>query len=267
MDPRSAYYLVGIILIPFLMVLVPLLIGQWYGSRQIKKMPELHHVPLGSITGTAFGLLAFLLAFTFQIAASRYDARKKLLLDEVTSIRTVYLRAGLLPEPFSTNTRKLITEYVNLRVDLTNDISKLDYTMSRSYKILNSLWNETTKMTMTTLSPAISSTFALSVINLIDYHNQRVSINLEYRMPLMVFWALFFVSFFCLLLLGYQFGIAAKGNFQVFTVLALVFTTVVFLILILDNPRLSRINQKPLYTLQQQLQQNVWQVQAAETLK
>ena len=118
MEIPSALRLIGMILIPFLLVLAPLIIGQWYGINQIKKAPDLQRSPVGSITGAAFGLLAFLLAFTFQIAASRFDARKKLLLDEVTNIRTTYLRAEFIPEPFRTNTRKLIIEYVNIRVDL-----------------------------------------------------------------------------------------------------------------------------------------------------
>jgi hypothetical protein len=208
---------------------------------------------VGSVTGAAFGLLAFLLAFTFQIAANRYDARKKLLLDEVTNIRTTYLRAEFLPEPFLTDTRKLIGEYVHIRVELSGDLSKLDYVMSCSQQILDSLWNETAQLPKTNLSPAIFSLFATSVNNLVDNFNQRVTINLEYRIPPIVFWVLFFVTFFCMLVLGYQFGISGKGNFKIFVILALTFSAVMFLILVLDNPKLSRLNQKPLLTLQGQL--------------
>jgi hypothetical protein len=254
MEIRSALHLVGMILIPFILVLVPILIGQWYGMSQLRKAPDLQRAPVGSITGAAFGLLAFLLAFTFQIAANRYDARKKLLLDEVTNIRTTYLRAEFIPEPFRTDTRKLIVEYVNLRVELSTDISKLDYVIARSSQILDSLWHETAKLTETTLSPAIFSLFATSVNNLVDNFNQRITMSLEYRIPVIVFWTLFFVTFFCMLLVGYQFGISGKGNFKIFSLLALTFATVMFLILVLDNSKLSRLNQKPLITLQHQLE-------------
>ena len=245
--------LAGMILIPFLLVLIPIILGQRYGMNQSKKQPDLQRTPVGSITGAAFALLAFLLAFTFQMAASRFDARKKLLLDEVTNIRTTYLRAALIPEPFQTDTRKLLVEYVNLRVELNNDPSKLDYVMAGSSQILDSLWSITTKLTGTTLTPAIFSLFATSVNNLVDNYNQRVTMTLEYRIPAVVFWSLFFVAFFCMLLLGYQFGISGKGNYKIFSLLALTFSTVMFLILILDNPRFSKLNQKPLFTLQHQL--------------
>ena len=38
--------------------------------------------PLGSLVGAVLGLLAFILAFTFGITASRFDARKQLVLEE-----------------------------------------------------------------------------------------------------------------------------------------------------------------------------------------
>lgn len=253
MEIRSTLHLAWFILIPFILVLAPMLIGQYYGIHQSRKVPDLQRTPVGSVTGAAFALLAFLLAFTFQIAASRYDARKKLFLDEVTNIRTTYLRAELLPEPFLTDTRKLITEYVNIRVELSSDLSRLDYFMSRSEQILDSLWNKTAQLPGTNLSPAIFSLFASSVNTLVDNYNQRVTVNLEYRIPPIIFLVLFFVTFFCMLLLGYQFGISGKGNFKIFTLLALTFSGVMFLILVLDNPRLSRLNQKPILTLQHQL--------------
>jgi len=176
-----------------------------------------------------------------------------LFLDEVTNIRTTYLRAELLPEPFLTEIRKLIVEYVNLRIELLGDLSQIGHAMSRSSQILESLWNKTTQLTKTDLSPAIFSLFASSLNNVIDNYNHRITWTMEYRIPPMIFWALFFVTFFCMLVIGYQFGVSGKGDFWVFILLALIFATVIFLILVLDNPRLSRLNQKPLLTLRNQI--------------
>src|SRR3989304_3822769 len=64
--------------------------------RQKKeKEPE---APLGSLVGAVLGLLAFILAFTFGMTASRFDARRQLVLQEANAIGTTYLRAGLLPQ-------------------------------------------------------------------------------------------------------------------------------------------------------------------------
>ena len=78
------------LLIPLMVVLIPIIIGQQYGIWRTKKSADLQNASVGSVVAAAFGLLAFMLAFTFQIAAGRYEARKELLLDEVTNIRTTW---------------------------------------------------------------------------------------------------------------------------------------------------------------------------------
>src|SRR5690349_19436877 len=130
----------GMFFIPLLAVIVPLFIGQRYGSYQRRRKEQIQHTAIESVVATANALLAFMLAFTFQISANRYDARKELLMEEVKSIRTVYLRAGLIPEPYRSSTRKHLVEYVDLRVDLSKDRTKLDQVIARNRQILDSLW-------------------------------------------------------------------------------------------------------------------------------
>ena len=47
---------------------------------------------VGGIVAAELGLLAFLLAFTFGIAASRFEARRTTLLEDSNAIGTTYLR-------------------------------------------------------------------------------------------------------------------------------------------------------------------------------
>jgi hypothetical protein len=46
------------------------------------------------MVGATFGLLAF----TFGLAATRFDTKRQVLLDEANAIGATYLRAGMLPE-------------------------------------------------------------------------------------------------------------------------------------------------------------------------
>src|SRR6187402_1487059 len=170
-------------LIPFVSVMIPILFGQRYGQYRKKKSAEVQLAPVGSVVGAAFGLLAFMLAITFQIAANRYDARKELLLKEVTDIRTAYLRAGLVPEPYRSNTKKIIVEYVDLRVDLVTDLSKLDVDLSRSQKILDSLWKYTEALAEQDRSSEVYSLYTTAVNDMVDSHNQRIAVALQYRIP------------------------------------------------------------------------------------
>jgi len=242
-------------IIPLLAVLIALYLGQRYGIYSIKKSPELQQSAVGSVVGAVFGLLAFVLAFTFQIAANHFDSRKNKLLEEVTNIRTTYLRAGLIDEPICSGTKKLLVEYVDQRVELTRDFSKLSLVLSRSQQILDTLWSYAELLAKRDRSSEVYSLYTSSVNDLVDNYNQRVTVALEYRIPAVVFYVLYVILIFSMFVLGYQFGISGKGSFKINVSMAIVFALVLFLITALDRPELglAKINQKPLFTLQNQL--------------
>jgi len=255
MTSEKIFAIALMFLIPFVSVLIPILLGQRYGQYRKKKSEDVSHAPVGAVVGAAFGLLAFMLAITFQIAANRYDTRKQLLLEEVTNIRTSYLRAGLVPEPYRSNTKKFLVEYVDLRVDFVNDLSKLDVGLSRSQQILDSLWKYAEALAEQDRSSEVYALYTTSINDMVDAFNQRVAIALQYRIPGAVLFVLFIISFVSMFLLGYQFGISGRGNLRLIILLSLIFAIVMFLILALDQPDkgLATINQKPMLTLQQQL--------------
>jgi ABC-type multidrug transport system fused ATPase/permease subunit len=248
------------LLIPLLVVLTPIIIGQRYGIWRSKKSENLQNASVGSVVAAAFGLLAFMLAFTFQMAAGRYEARKELLLEEVTNIRTTWLRAGVIPEPFRTDTRKLLVEYVDLRVDVDRHPANLSSAMSGSQQILDRLWESVEILAERDRSSEMYSLFTSSVNDLVDNYNQRITMTLEYRIPTAILGILFIITFLSMLALGYQFGISGKGSFRINLLLAIVFALVMFLILALDRPEtgLAKLNQKPMLTLQQQLNGNLF---------
>jgi hypothetical protein len=102
-----------------------------------KKEPE---APLGSLVGAVLGLLAFILAFTFGITASRFDARKQLVLEEANAIGTTYLRAGLLPQTQSLEVRQLLREYVADRLNAT--VENVQTALNKSEEIHGRLWSQ-----------------------------------------------------------------------------------------------------------------------------
>ena len=73
---------------------------------------------LNTILGGSIALVAFLLAITFNMAGSRFNDRKELVLDEAIAVETAYLRAKLLPEPFRTEFQDLLHKYVNVRAQI-----------------------------------------------------------------------------------------------------------------------------------------------------
>ena len=245
----------GMFLIPLLAGLVPIFIGQRYGKYRSKKTEDVQQTPVGTVVGSNFGLLAFMQAFTFQIVTNRYDTRKDLLVDEVSNIRTTYLRAGLIPQPYNSESRKLLIEYVDLRIDLSGDLSKIGLVKARSEQILDTLWKYSEKLGEIDRSSENFALFISSVNDLVDNFNQRITMALEFRIPVVILWALFIITFFSMFALGYQFGISGKGSFRINLLLGIIFAVVMFLIIALDRPEMgiAQVNQKPMFTLQHQL--------------
>jgi len=253
--------LAGMFLIPLAAILLPILIGQHFGLYHNKKSKNINPTPIVSVISAALGLLAFMLAFTFQMAAERYNTRRRLVLEDATNIRTAYLRAGMLPEPFNAATKNLLVEYVNLRVDFAKDARNLDRAMSRSQQILDTIWKYSETLAVQDRSSEIYALFIMSVNDLVDNYNHRVLMALQYRIPVAVYWVLFLVGFFSMFILGYQFGVTGRKNFWISFVLSVVFALVMLLIFALDRPEVNliKVGQNSMISLQQQLQakQNV----------
>lgn len=68
---------------------------------------------MNTTQAAVFALLGLLLAFSFSIAASRYENRKQSVVDESNAIGTAYLRTELLPEPQRTATADLFRQYTD----------------------------------------------------------------------------------------------------------------------------------------------------------
>src|SRR4051812_41995182 len=94
MPPISPVWL-GLLL--FVVLLLASEVGYWFGRRLQPHSTGDFKSHVTTMESSVLGLLALLLSFTFVMAASRYDTRKQLVLDEANAIGTTYLRTDLLP--------------------------------------------------------------------------------------------------------------------------------------------------------------------------
>lgn len=61
----------------------------WRLGKYRRRQPEYElDVPVGAMVAASLGLLAFILAFTFGAAASRFDTRRQLVLEEGNALQT-----------------------------------------------------------------------------------------------------------------------------------------------------------------------------------
>jgi hypothetical protein len=187
------------------------------------------------MVGAALGLLAFMLAFTFGLAGSRFEDRRQVLLSEANAIGTTYLRAAMLPEPMRTETRNLLREYVDVRLEAVQQPDKLRAAVSRSEELHNQLWSVAVAVTEKDRSP-ITGLFVQSLNEMIDLHATRIMTGLRSRVPGMIWIVLSLLAILSMVMMGYHSGLANSRRSIVVIGLIIGFALVLFLIADLDRP-------------------------------
>src|SRR5690349_19575067 len=183
------------LIFPLSLILIAVSIGNKIGIKYREKS-GLDYGIMGSVVGASLGLLAFMLAFTFDIAATRYDSRKQLFLDEVTSIRTAYMEAGLLKDTPRIACKKLLEENVDLRVEMARDPRTLDKVKQRTTEIHAALWQQAEALAREDRSSEIYALFTNAVSEVIGLQNRRVVVALQFRIPHVVLGVMYFIAFF-----------------------------------------------------------------------
>jgi len=207
--------------------------------------------PLGSLVGAVLGLLAFILAFTFGITASRFDARKQLVLEEANAIGTTYRRAGLLPQTQGLEVRRLLREYADIRLNAAaGDVQEA---LNKSEDIHDRLWSQAKALVQTDMDSELRSLFVASLNELIDLHQSRKTVALQHRIPGTVWLSVYLLSVLAMLAVGYQVGMSGTRRLRGTPVLAAAFSLVILMIADIDRPRegLMRVSQQPLADVQQ----------------
>lgn len=240
-------------LLTLVFVLLTLGAGMRLGGWVLKHSVGVETV--GSVVTATLAMLAFMLAFTFNMAANRFDVRKQLLLEEVNSIGTTYLRAGLLPPPYETDIRKLLREYVDLRVSLLQGELAMADTIVKSEVIQEEIWLQVEKMLGTRSASISQGLFIQSLNEMIDLQTKRVTVGLQFRVPDTIWIALYVILGLAMVTVGYQFGRPHERHFPANVMLALAFSSVILLIADLDRASEGTVTLNPqaVYDLQQRI--------------
>jgi hypothetical protein len=251
--PLDALPLWGVYVVISLVALLAVELGFRLARNRLLRSLHEDHAPVGAIVGATLGLLAFLLAFTFGLAASRFDARKGFILDEANAIGTTYLRAALLPEPQRAEIRALLREYVDLRLQIAQP-DKAGPALRRSAELQDELWSRAVSAADKVAAPT-AALFITSLNELIDLHAKRVNLGLRNRVPISIWAALYFVSVITMAAVGYYAGLTATRRSPAFLALVLTFSAVILLIADLDRPYegLLVVNQQAMLDLKDSL--------------
>jgi len=127
----------------FLGMLVLLETGRRMGVRSLARDPEGARQGVGAVEGAVFGLLGLLIAFTFSGAATRFDARRQLVVEEANHIGTAYLRIDLLPAGAQPALRELFRKYLDSRIETYRkvpDMAAVKAELEHSNKLQGEIW-------------------------------------------------------------------------------------------------------------------------------
>ena len=224
-------------------------LGRWWQDR----MPGEQEGPTGMLVGSILALQAFLLAVTIGMASDRFDARRAIVLNEANAIGTTYLRAGYLPEPASSEIRKLLRQYVPLRIVLT-DAADLAADIAQSEAIHAQLWAIAEDVARTTDQGDLVALFIESLNETIDLHESRVTARFA-RVPETVLLLLVAGSALSLGMVGYSAGLTKRRSLLSAVVLVIALGAVITIVVDLDRPRegFIQVSQQPLIDLQRQI--------------
>jgi hypothetical protein len=227
-------------------------LGLWRRGR----MPEGDKVPATTIMGSTLGLLAFMLAFTFGMSGTRFDARKQLVLDEASAVLRAYQRAQLLPEPHRGECSGLLQEYVELRVRAAaaRSLSEVAPLVTRAEGIQDALWKEAGALADRP-SPGLAA-FLQSLPELTDLQIKRVRAAVWNRIPPAILMTLYGIAFLALTAMGYGAGLAESRTAIPSLMLILVFSAIIVLIVDLERPRqqLFQVSQEPMADVARRIQ-------------
>lgn len=236
-------------------VLLSIEVGFRLGRRRRRATEEEREAPVGAIVAAILGLLGFVLAFTYSIAASRFDARRTIIVDEANAIGTTYLRAGFLEDDRPARVRTLLKEYVaeRLRAAETGDADRL---LHRSGDLHHALWGEAEAAAKAAPNSFPVALFIQALNETIDIHSSRVLVSLQSRIPIVLWETIFVVTILTMLGVGYFAGLTRSRRSPAIIVLALTFSTLLYLVADLDRPRegMIRTSQSAMLDLQHMME-------------
>jgi hypothetical protein len=225
------------------------LVLQWLGAylgHLLRKRRESPHgaerADLSAILGATMTLLALLFGFTFSMAISHYDERKRLEDAEATAISAAYVRADLLPADAATQVRDLLSRYVQQRILFyqVNDPARLRQIRSETERLETKLWSAV--VGSATAAPTPVTALAVSGMN--DVLNSEAHTDAAWRrhVPVAAWDLMGLIAFSANLLLGAS---AKRKGPGILVVLPLVMSIPAFLIANIDSPRAGLIRVTP----------------------
>jgi len=227
----------------FLTMLALLEVGRRIGMRRIPEETERERVGLITVETAIYGLLRLVMAFTFAGAASRFEMRRTLIVQEANAIGTAYLRLELLPAAAQPALREKFRRYTEARLTAYRalpDLAAYEAQLAAATTLQQEIWSGAVSAVRE--APPQTSLLLLPALNeMIDITTSR-AVSLRTHTPSVILGALALLALFCAVLAGYGLAGGKTVSMALHMVgFALMLTATIYVILDLDHPRVGLI--------------------------
>jgi hypothetical protein len=236
-------------------VMVSIEVGYRLGQIAHRRSADEKESLTSAFAGAVLGLAGFILAFTFGIVSSRYDARKALVREDANAIRTAYHRSDFLPEPDRAEAQGLLREYVDARLAFAKtgnlEPERVNEFLIEVKRIQGRLWDMAVTNARKDMNSDVAALYIESLNELADVHASRLWVGVQERIVSGVWSVLAGLTILGMMSMGYHAGIAGSKRSLSMLILALSFALVIGLIASLDRPGgFLKVTQQPLIDVQ-----------------
>jgi len=229
----------------FLLVGMLLLLefGRRCGKIRLAADPQGARDGLSTVDGAIFALLGLLTAFTFSGAASRFDSRRALIVEETNDIGTAWLRLDLLPPEAQPALRDSFRKYVDARLEfyrLMPDITAARGALDRANELQSAIWRQATAATGSGAAASAPMLLLPALNTMFDIASTRAA-TMQFHPPVIIYATLGLVALISSLLAGFAMAGSRQRSWIHMAGFAMVTAGAVYVILDLEYPRLGFI--------------------------
>ena len=224
-------------------MLVAMEIGRRLGRRRLLRDLEGARAGLGAVEGAVFGLLGLLIAFTFQGAAARFDARRALIVEEANAVSTAWARLDMLPMAAQPPLREMFRRYLDSRLETYRslpDLATARAELAKSTALQQEIWNAATVVCRTDEGRGVAILVLPPFNQMFDLATTRTMAMLHHP-PGIIFGCLFALALGCSVLAGFGMAGGKARSLPHMLGFAAIMAIAVYVILDLEFPRLGLI--------------------------
>ena len=199
---------------------------------------------LGAVRGALFGLMGLMVAFTFSGAASRFDHRRDLIVEEANYIGTAYLRIDLLPEAARGPLKEEFRQYVDGRIQTYRagtDVARITQLLEQTAQRRARIWEMSLEAVGHASSPQVAALIVPALNGMFDIVTTRTAAT-QMHPPGVVWVMLAGLTLVCSWLVGYEIGGSMRPSWLHLLMFASIFSLTLYVIIDMEYPRAGFIH-------------------------